>query len=170
MWQSWDVMPSPLNSRGQAGYSNSLVLGALLRPIPAPGRATLPSSLVSLTEKWDDNSTHSLEGPYDTYIEHVVRASQRRAQPRAPMLPGEARHSLVSVGSFPELVRSDPPGEVEKPHGILEVEVWNCSVLAKRAKSQNQRTAGLSAPQIHKCKLFLLKLRKPEPHKVKGLA
>lgn len=86
------------------------------------------------------------------------------------MLPREARHSLVSVGSFPELVRGDPPGEVEKPHGILEVEVRNCSVLAKRAKSQDQRTPGLGAPQICECKLFLLKPRKLEPHEVQGSA
>lgn len=43
--------------------------------------------------------------------------------------------SLVSVGSFPELVSSDPPRKVEKAHGVLEVEVWNCRVLDKREET-----------------------------------
>ena len=50
-------------------------------------------------------------------------------------LPREARDSLISVGSFPELVGSDSPGEVEKPHGVLEVEVRNRGVLDKKEQS-----------------------------------
>lgn len=52
---------------------------------------------------------------------------------------GATGDSLVSVGSFPELVSSDSPGEVEKPHGVLEVEVWNRSVLDGREQSHGVR-------------------------------
>lgn len=49
-------------------------------------------------------------------------------------LPSQSGDPLVSVGSFPKLVSSDPPGEVEESHGILKVEAWNRGVLDKRAE------------------------------------
>lgn len=50
--------------------------------------------------------------------------------------PGD---SLVSVGSFPQLVGSDPPGEVKKPHSILKIEVRDGRVLDKRKQSHEMR-------------------------------
>lgn len=68
----------------------------------------------------------------------------------ASTLPARPRDSLVSVGSFPELVGSDPPGEVEKPHGVLKVEVRDRSVLDERNRVRRwnaPRLGGPSPPQ-----------------------
>lgn len=47
-WQSWAVMPGPLNYRGQAGSADGLgAKGTRTRAIPAPGWAAHPQSLVS---------------------------------------------------------------------------------------------------------------------------
>lgn len=68
------------------------------------------------------------------------------------------RDLLISVGRFPELVGSDPPGEIEKPHGVLEVEVWHSGVLGRR-----EQVTGSEHAQVLECKPCLLKLRKLKP-------
>ena len=79
--------------------------------------------------------------------------------------PGD---SLVSVGSFPELVGSDPPGEVKKPHGVLKVEIRDGRVLDKRKQSHEMRAClGWTAPRLPTCKPLLLTLRKQKPHKLR---
>lgn len=81
--------------------------------------------------------------------------------------PGD---SLVSVGSFPQLVGSDPPGEVKKPHGVLKIEVRDGRVLDKRKQeSRDESVPRLAAPWLPTCKPLLLTLRKLKLHEVKGL-
>lgn len=58
--------------------------------------------------------------------------SRWRGKPSQNIPRAGRRDSLVSVGGFSELVGSDPPGEVEKAHGVLKVQVWDSSVLQER--------------------------------------
>lgn len=131
----WDVMPGLLHSR--PGYSaNSLAPGAYRPADPSSCLGTLPSSLGSSSGKWMRALRTVISAP----------SPQRRAQPRAPHVPGTgSQHlprgpdSLVSVGSFPELVGCDPPGEVGKAHGVLEVEVRDCCVLDESKATGSER-------------------------------
>ena len=68
------------------------------------------------------------------------------------------RDLLISVGRFPELIGSDPPGEVEKPHGVLEVEVRHSGVLGRR-----EQVTGSEHAQLLERKPRLLKPRKLKP-------
>lgn len=100
-----------------------------------------------------------------------ARSAQSTPVFRAPVPsqqgPGD---SLVSVGSFPQLVGSDPPGEVKKPHGVLKVEVRDCGVLAKRKQRFGIRARpGWGAPRLLTRRPLLLKPRELKPHEGKGL-
>lgn len=84
---------------------------------------------------------------------------------REPAPSRRGPDSLVSVGSFPELVGSDPPREVEKAHGVLEVEVRDCCVLDKGAQSWSEYGQA-GGTQIPEHKPLLWKLR---AHEIKEL-
>lgn len=108
------------------------------------------------SEEWETNGTHSSHGTSDSYMSGTrCICDKGRLCPERPCVLGartllaRPRDSLVSVGSFPELVGSDPPGEVKKPHGVFEVEVGHCSVLERKQSHRiRARPDGrASAPQ-----------------------
>lgn len=158
----WDVMPGLLRSR--PGHSaNSLAPGPSDQPAPLlPGNTSF--TLGPLVWKAEEGPQDSDVGPWSTKVSSA--RSTPRAGSRGQHLP-PGPHSLVSVGSFPQLVGSDPPGEVEKAHGVLEVEVRDCCVLDERAEPQNQRgqARGPRTPEPRP----LRTPRTPRAREVKGL-
>lgn len=104
--------------------------GALRPAGPAPAWEHF-LTLGPLVWKAEEGPQDSDVGPWSTKVSSA--RSTPRAGSRGQHLP-PGPHSLVSVGSFPQLVGSDPPGEVEKAHGVLEVEVRDCCVLDERAE------------------------------------
>lgn len=116
----WDVMPGLLPSR--PGYSaNGLAPGHPDQPAPAP-------AWEPLLPPWAPR-LRAAEGPRDS----------DELSPEHPGSWEPGPHSLVSVGSLPQLVGSDPPGEVEEAHGVLEVEVRHRGILDGRAEPRGQR-------------------------------
>lgn len=126
--------------------------GTETRASPSSWLGTLPRSSVSTSEEWENNGPHSSDGACDSYVWHRCVCDKGMLSPGHPCvreastLPARPRDSLVSVGSFPELVSSDPPGEVEKPHGILEVEVRDCSILDERKQGEEMEPARAGRP------------------------